>query len=261
MVAGTLASFRTEQFSAKLGCPWAREGPDRATTSAGIAIWAMLACRLVKGSSFLIKPPRRLLRHYGVPKPLHPDRVTANEGLRSPHPSSGFGYRPILCHCQLLRSLIVGEHRAWPRTPLVARDADHADLEVDVQPEIASDNAPYIALETAAGVAGCRGRNPVGGNHGQHHRGRDCLIVGEFAVRPRRGAATAGPRLSTTPPSGARATARSRPAGKPALSERLRLCGQASASPRVYRCFVWRGRAKELMFLHNPSVRLQFVFT
>src|SRR3954453_4693858 len=109
MVAGTLASFRTEQFSARLGCPWAREGPDRATTSAdGIAIWAMLACRLVKSSSFLM--------NYGVPKPLHPDRATANEDLRSPHPSSGFGYRPILCHCQRLRSLIVGEHRAWPRT-------------------------------------------------------------------------------------------------------------------------------------------------
>src|SRR4051794_9843081 len=82
MVAGTLASFRTEQFSPRLGCPWAREGPDRATTSAdGIAIWAMLACRLVKGSSFLIKPSRRLLRHLWRSQTLTSGSCHSQRGL------------------------------------------------------------------------------------------------------------------------------------------------------------------------------------
>ena len=140
----------------RLGCPWAREGPDRATTSAdGIAIWAMLACRLVKGSSFLIKPPRRLLRHDGVPRSLHPDRATANEDLRSPHPSSGFARppnpvplsAPTLSDCRRTPGVATDTVSGPRRRPCGSGGRRAAHL------EIASNNASDIALESAAGVA------------------------------------------------------------------------------------------------------------
>ena len=47
-------------------------------------------------------------------------------------------------------------------------------------PKVASDNPPDIALEGAASVARGRRRKAVGGDHRQHDRSRDRLVVREF---------------------------------------------------------------------------------